>query len=280
MSDLIDAIIKTRETAADIFSKSLTGIEGKSEAEIRDKALSETKNFKELFETGWYDPPPGGVGVLFAQHPFQRLKYDSLRKPLYWPSEEIKFEKETVAMIYSSVVDRRTGMLGDIGFTIYTGKNKKIKYHIKKAYSAILNIAEYAEVGMKLSDLCFFAENSFKNKFKRTKWVTMSSDLNQSINIGHSVPGSFGDKLTFGNTIKEVREIIRTKRIHVIDIENFEIPQTSAFTIESRLENFNDPDMPSVYFHFIVCFKNGEKTILENFSQIFSVVGMDYIDMK
>jgi len=279
MADLIDAIIKTRETTAQIFAKSLVSLDGNTESEIVKKFLAEVESHNELFSEGWYSPPPKGAAVLLDTKPFKRLQYDSLRKPEYWPNETSRLEKESVGMIYFSPVDRKTGMLGDIGFTIYRGENDKIKQHIKNSYAAILEIAKLASVGMKFSELCSLAGSLFDNKFKITRWVTTNSDLNQSMNLGHSVPGSFENDLPMRTTLEEIRQTIRTKRVHVIviDTENFEIPETCAFTIESRLEDIGDPGMPSVYFHFMVCFNKGQKTILENFSEIFKTLGMDYM---
>ena len=138
-------------------------------------------------------------------------------------------------------------------------------------------IAEHTEVGMNFRDLCNFAADSFKGKLTMTKWVARNSDPNQTINLGHTIPGSFEDNLIFGNTFEEIKETIRVKRVPFIDTEDFKIPNTCAFTVESRLEDFKNSNLPSVHFHFIVCFDNGKKTILENFDEIFKTVGMDYI---
>jgi hypothetical protein len=274
MPGLIETIIKTRETAADIFAKSLTNIDGLSELEIKEKLVSEIKNHNEIFPGGWYNPPPSGIAVLIGK---DRLQYDSLRSQIYWPKENIVFEKETVGLIYFSPIDRQTGMIGDIGFTIYRGADEKIKQHLKNIYATILKIAEHTEVGMEFSEICSFALDLYKNKFKTTKWVTVSSP-NLAINLGHSIPGSFENNLDFGNNYEEVKETIKTKRVHINNEEHFKIPETCAFTIESRLEDLHNPNMPSAYFHFIVCFNKGQKTILQNYSQIFSTVGMDYMN--
>ena len=278
MADLIKAVTQTREITANIFAKSLVSLDGNSEAEIAKKILSEIKNHDEILSEGWYVPPPSGIAILLDERPFGRLKYGSLRNSVFWPSEASRLGKETVGLVFFSPIDRKTNMIGDIGFTLYRGDNQKIKSHLRKSYAAILEIAKYAEIGMKFSELCSFADQSFKNKFKITKWAPISSDPNQSINIGHTIPGSLGEKVAFGTYPEEIRENIRTGRIHIIDTEHFKIPETCAFTIESRLEDFSDPDLPSVYFHFIVCFNEGKKTILENFSKIFDVVGMDYMN--
>jgi hypothetical protein len=277
MAGLAETIAETRKTAAHILRRSLVGIEGRSEAEVRDRILLETKNYPELFETGWYDPPKGGAGILFAAYPFERLKYDSLRKPEFEPSEEVRFEEETVGMIYFSPVDRHTGLLGDIGFPLYKGNNGRIRGHIKNIYAAIRKVAEYAQVNMTFSDLCLFAEENFRGRFKPTRWLIVSQNLNQPTNLGHTVPGSLGENIQFGNGIEEAREAIRKNRVFIISGENFAIPRNCAFTLESRLESVDGSGLPSVYFHFIVIFKDGQKTILEDFNDIFKVVGMEYM---
>ena len=254
MSDLIDSVIRTRKIATEIAIQSLKNIDKVSEAEIHKLILSKMSGYNSLFPKGWYDPPPDGIAVLFAEAPFKRLQYNSLRNPAYWSNKENLFKKETVASIYFSPVDKNTGMLGDIGFTVYKGENKKIKRHLKNCYKTILKIAKHVETGMRVSDLCLFASNLFKNKFKMTKWVTISSDPNQSINLGHSVPGSFEKNFTFGNTFEDVKESIREKRVPLIETENFKFPKTCVFVVESRLEDLNNPALPSAYFQFFVCF--------------------------
>lgn len=275
MPDLIHSIIKTRKTGADVFVKALTNVDGLSELEIKEKIVAEIKKHDEIFPEGWYNPPPAGIAVLLGK---DRLQYDSLRNENFWPQNNIFLEKETVGLIYFSPIDRSTGMIGDIGFTIYRGVDEKIKKHLKNTYKVIRSIAEYTKVGMEFSEICSFALNLYKNKFKTTKWVTISSP-NFTINLGHSIPGSFEENFTFGNTYEEIKDSIRTKRVDVNNEEHFKIPETCAFTIESRLEDLNNPAMPSAYFHFIVCFNKGEKTILENYDKIFSAIGMEYMNL-
>jgi hypothetical protein len=281
MSELIDAVIKTREITADIFSKSLVNIDGFSEVKIENKISLEIKNHHELYPLGWYNPPPLGIAVLLAQEPFERLKYDSLRNPIYFSKESFKLEKETVGLIFFSPINRKTNIIGDIGFTLYKGNNEKIKEHLKKTYKVIKKVAEHVQIGMNFSELALFASNLFTSEnFKITKWKTISSDPNASINIGHTIPGSFENNLNLGNTQTEVIENIRKNRVSIEETKNFKIPETCAFTIESRLEDLQNSNFPSAYFHFIVCFDNGKKIILENFSEIFKAVGMDYMNLR
>lgn len=278
MTNLIKTIIKTRRLAADIFVNSLVNINSLSEVEISNKILNEAKNYSEIFPEGWYSPPPSGTAVLLDQAPFKRLQYDSLRNPEFWPKGNIYLEKETVGLIYFSPVDRKTGMIGDIGLTIYRGQNQKIRQHLKNCYFDVLKIVEYVQVGMNFSKICEYALKFFQNKYKLTRWVTISSNPNHKINLGHTLPGSSEENVSFGQTFEKIKENIKSKRLHLQDTEHFKIPKTCAFTIEPRLEDLTDSAIPSGYFHFIVCFNKGKKIILDNYQKIFNVVGMGYMN--
>lgn len=277
MNDFKKVIAQTRETATDILTKSLVNLDRLSEIEISKKILAEIKKHNKIFPEGWYSPPPLGICVLLDQKPFKRLQFETLRKPIAWPNGISKFKKETVGIIYISPIDRKTGMLGDVGFTIYNGENQEIKKHIQKCYKTILSIAEKAEVGMKFSDLYKLAENLFNKNLKIIEWMTTTNDPTLGVNLGHTVPGSFENNLNLGTTFEEIKNTITKKRIYINMVENFKIPATCAFTVEARLADMEKKYLPNVFFHFIVCFNNGKKTILENFDEIFKIVGMDYM---
>lgn len=277
MSDFIKAIKETREIASEIANKSLLNIKHLSEVELREKILSEVLLHNNLFPKGWYDPPPSGVGILFDATPFKRLQFSSLRDEKCFPNKNCTFENESVGMVYFSPIDKVTNMIGDIGLTVYNGNNEKIKQHIKKCYDTTYAIADYAKVGMTFSELFSFAMDLFKNEFKLVEWMTTTSDPNKGINLGHTIPGSFGEGLEFGNSFEQVRETITKNRIYINQVENFQIPQNCAFTVEARLADVNDPELPNTFFHFIVTFDNGQKEILENFENIFKTVNMNYL---
>ena len=82
-TDPIDAVIQTRKISEEIAAKVLGDIDGKSESQVAEELFAEMKNRSEIFPTGWYDPPPGGVSILFDEAPFERLKFDSLRNSKY-----------------------------------------------------------------------------------------------------------------------------------------------------------------------------------------------------
>lgn len=278
MSDLIKAIIQSRNTAAGILEKSLRNLDNNSEIEISKKILKEVSNHDELFPNGWYDPPPGGVCVLLGQTPFKRLQFKTLRNPSAWPNNTSKFSTETVGIIYLSPVDHLTGMFGDIGLTIYSGENKEIKDHIRKCYNVILEVAKKAEARMLFSDLFNEAISSFNNNLKIIEWMTTTNDPTLGINLGHTVPGSYENEVQASASFEELKIKLTKGRIYINGSENFKIPETCAFTVEARLVDNQKKYLPNVFFHFIVCFDHGKKTILENFSEIFKTVGMDYMN--
>ena len=137
MPDHITTIARARALTAEIVADSLRTSEDITELELRDRIFGGMSAHPELYPTGWYDPPEGGVAVLFAQKPYRRLEFDTLRNPQFFSSAAFRFESETVGILYVSTIDRTTGMLGDIGCTLYRGRDERVKAHIRKTYEAI-----------------------------------------------------------------------------------------------------------------------------------------------
>ncbi|MES2409258.1 MAG: hypothetical protein V4509_03070 [Patescibacteria group bacterium] len=281
MADLIKIVEDTRDKATQIALDSISNLIGSSEVELRDRILSKMAEQKEFFPLGWYDPPFGGVAVLFGNDPYDRLKFETLRDPLFSPNESNFYNKESVCIVYLSPIEKETGMIGDIGFTIYDGTDEKIKGHIRDCYNLLLEVANFAKVGLSFAELYAFAMDTFINKGqKRIAWMSTNiwkatNDEKRKINFGHTIPGSFND-FNLGKSYDDIKENIRTKRIFIEDGEIFKIPDTSAFTLEFRLTD-KDAIMPNTHFHFIVTFNKGEKKILANFEQIFIKTGMNYM---
>ncbi|MDB5204901.1 MAG: hypothetical protein JWP09_929 [Candidatus Taylorbacteria bacterium] len=281
MSDLIKIVEDSRDRATQVALDSISDLIGSSEIEVRDRILSKIAEQKIFFPLGWYDPPFGGVAVLFGNDPYDRLKFETLRDPLFSPSESDFYNKESVGIVYLSPIEKETGMIGDIGFTIYNGRDEKIKTHIRDCYNLLIEVANFAEVGQSFGDLYTYAMDVFVNKGqKRIGWMSTNiwkatNDDKRKINFGHTIPGSF-DNLNLGNSFDEIKENIRTKRIFIEEIETFKIPDTCAFTLEARLTD-RDHILPNTFFHFVVVFNDGKKKILANFSEIFIKTGMDYM---
>ena len=275
--DKVAIIQATRKKTADIISQVLQSLEGESELSIRDKILSKLFESSELYPQGWYDPPPGGTSILFGERPFDRLKYESIRDQNFWPSESFRLAEETVGLIYVSSNDKTTGLIGDHGLTIYRGEDEKIKEHIRTVFNTIYSVADAAKIGLTFAALYEKTMRIFNENNKHIKWMTTIHDPLKGVHLGHTVPGSMKNDVVLGHNFEEVKDSVRTKRIYINAQEQFEIPPTCAFTVEARLVDTRDPQMPNIFFHFIVTFSGGKKQILTNFDDIFRTVGMNYM---
>ncbi|MBM3257041.1 MAG: M24 family metallopeptidase [Candidatus Liptonbacteria bacterium] len=274
--DRIQTIIESRKLTGDIMAEALKGVEGISEAGMRDRILANISQYPQFYPTGWYDPPAGGIGVLAAEAPYDRLKFETLRKPESAPQESVPMTAESVSILYASTVDKATGMIGDLGCTVYRGTDEKVREHISNTYKMIYDAAALAEVGMSFRELFAAAMQHFASQWRVIGWMTTNHDPLKT-NLGHTVPGSYGEPISFGNSFEEVRETIRSKRVYINELETFKIPESCAFTFEARLMNPEMPELPNVFVHLMVTFSNGEKKILSNFDGIFKAAGMDYI---
>ncbi|MBI2623376.1 MAG: hypothetical protein HYW65_02260 [Candidatus Liptonbacteria bacterium] len=274
---LIETIARARQTAAESIAKSFENIEGASEAEVRDRILANLAARGSFYPKGWYDPPPGGVAVLFAEKPYARLQFDSLRKPEFFPRADVQFNhKKTVGIVYASPIDRATGMMGDFSCTVYGGSNRRLQEHIRSTYKVVHAVAERAEVGMSFSELYAAALKIFEHQSRAIRWMTTSHDP-LKINLGHTIPGSFEKNFSRGDSFETAKAAIHSGRIYVNAVEEFQIPETCALTVEARLVDVSEPELPNVCVHYIVAFVNGERRILANFNPVFKVMGMDYL---
>ena len=167
-------------------------------------------------------------------------------------------------------------MLGDLGVSLYKGPDTKIREHVRKCYEIVYGVAEHSKVGMKFSELFDFAINFFEKEMTMVGWMTTTNDPLKGTNLGHTVPGSLIGEDMKKTSFDEIKDFITTKRVYINRSEQFIIPETCAFTVESRLVD-KQKTMPNIFFHFIVTFLEGRKEILTNFDEIFRAAGMEYV---
>lgn len=280
---------KTRKIAANslyiVLKKVLSSNEPVSEAQFRDKWLQELRKHKDIFPEGWYTPPPHGIGVLFAtDRNVERLKFKSLRFEEYWPQNNIYLNKKCgFAMLYCSPVDRKSGIIGDFGMSIYFGKNKNIKEIIKKELNILYSIFNKVSVNMKLLDIHKIAkQEAEKNGFTNEWWISNTDPT--GTNYGHTIPGLLPEwnkkEINILNTenFQKIIKLINEGRRFVNAHEEIIIKPGLAFTIEPRALPKNNSKMPTIYFHTIALFKEGGgKELLTDFDEIFKLVGMSYM---
>ena len=280
----------TREIVADCLYETLSELLEQttqfSEVQLRDNWLAKIRTHKNIFRDGWYIPPPHGVIVLFgADDDIKRISTSSMRPEEFWPKDDIYFDKyKGIMFLYFSSVDKKTGIIGDFGMSLYFGKIQKIKDHLKLCFYLDNKIFDYAQVGMRLSDITKFVLNLYQ-KHNLTNNIASSTD-STGTNVGHTIPVSYEDWneeelkiLKNGkNEWQSASDMISKKRMFENIQETLQIKPGMAITIEPRPSVLNDPTIPMVYFHTIALFKeDGTKELLTNFDKILNLVKMDYI---
>lgn len=276
MDTLVSKVIQTRAQAAALLAEVLPESTGRSEREVRDAIRDRAALQSEWYPDGWYDPPEGGVAVLFGDGPqYERLQFDSLRSPQFFASNDVRSGSETVGLVYVSPVDRATGMIGDIGFSFYRGEDVHIQQHLKACHDVLLASAHMIEVGMPFRDIYHTTMDQFAKSEKKIGWMTTDHDP-LKINLGHTVPASLGECVLPQGSFEEVREAIRSSRLYINAEETFRVPATGAFTLEARLTDMSET-LPNAFFHFIVTFSDGKRDIRSDFGDIFTSLEMHYM---
>ena len=96
----VEVCENTRQLTANFVENTLKHHFDISETEFTDKVRAQFVADKNLYDHGWYEPPPYGIAALFSdKNNFKRLQYDTLRKEDYWPKAKYKFGKEEVGLI-------------------------------------------------------------------------------------------------------------------------------------------------------------------------------------
>jgi len=237
----------------------------------------------DLLPDGWYQPPPTGASVLIGSPPtYARVEYESLRDPHTWPRADIRLRDDSLVYAYASPTDRATGMIGDIGVTLYHGPDHRIRQHVATCLELTVRIAALAEVGMELRELYHQAERLVKEAGLGNR--TASATDSGAPNIGHTIPWTFGDysaederRLRNGDPA-DVSDLISRQRIFLNPSTRRRIEPTMAFTVEPRMSS---PSLPLSSFHIIVAFREGRKTISSEFGRLFRIFGMEeYLPRK
>ncbi|OGY23078.1 MAG: hypothetical protein A2172_05210 [Candidatus Woykebacteria bacterium RBG_13_40_15] len=276
----IDICNNTRNLAAKYVEEVLKDSTTISEAEFRDKIKNKFAENKNIYERGWYEPPPFGIAALFSEiNNFGRLRFDTLRKQEFWSSTKYRMEKGSVGIVYLSPVNRGTATIGDFGLTIYQGDNVSIKQHFKNSLDVIEQIADYTQVGMEFREIHNQARKLFKEiGVNNDRTVTYTDKV--GTNLGHTIPWTWENpseleiNVINSRDFNKIKDLISHKRINVNREEKFKVPENVAFTIEARLEDTNNLSLPLVFFHVIVQFIDGNKRVNSNFNSVFKLLKM------
>jgi Metallopeptidase family M24 len=277
-AERIAIIQRTRMTASAALANTLGASDNNSsERGICDRWLKTTANDKAVCAEGWYQPPPGGACILIG-HPedrFGRLNYDSLRNPDTWSRANIMLREDSLVYAYASPFDRETGLIGDIGLTLYRGSEQSIWDHLTRCLEVTIRIASFAEVGMELRELFHYAQQQIQTAELTNETSTTQSGTS---NIGHTVPWSYEEypsealQCLKQGSMQELRDMISAARVSINSRASVKIQPTMAFTVEPQISSSS---APICSYHLIVTFSEGSKNISPSFDRLFEIFGME-----
>lgn len=274
----LDDVRRARCAAANGLRAALTDITtAGSEREVADRWLAEMKRDPSLRQGGWYEPPPGGVSVLAGNGPdFRRLNFTSLRDPTVWPSDTVALSDGCLLYAYASPVNRHSGMIGDVGVTLYNGGISSIRDHLALCAEITAKIVCHAEVGMELRDVFHYGEHLIANEGLCNETYSVS-DPTGDVDLGHTIPWSYCDyaeaelnALRCGSAADVARAVSKA-RAFVNASQRQRIAPTMAFTVEPRVRSAL---LPLVACHVIVVFSEGKKQVYGGLGQLLQQFGM------
>ncbi|MFH0773588.1 MAG: hypothetical protein V1922_04735 [bacterium] len=290
IEEKLAACMSTRSWAAQSFYFALKELlktkSPLSEAMLRNHWIDEMRKNQNIYPNGWYLPPPNGIGVLFGtEDKYERMNYKSLRPEEMYPKNNILLDKKRgVIYVYASPVDKKTGMIGDWGMTIYFGKNPEIITHLQRCLSLNKQVLSYIQVGMTFKEVTIYANTLFTQLHLSNEVTSITDTSSSGVNVGHTVPASYENwmseelEIFNGNDWRNIVNMISKKRKFLNLTEPLPIQSGMAFTIEQRLTHRDNPQIPMSSFHTIALIhQNGKKELLTNFDQIFHLTGMNYM---
>ncbi len=182
---------------------------------------------------------------------------------------------------YASPVDRATGLIGDLGISLYRGSNERIQRHVAHCWDVTRRIAHDAKVGMELRELYHTATAIISDQGLRNAIVSVTDA--DGTNIGHTIPWTDrpmtddeASAVASGN-VTRIAHAVSQARVFVNQSATTRISPGMAFTVEPRLST---GDLPAVGFHLIVGFDDdGRQEIVTEFAPLFERFDMELADV-
>lgn len=247
-----------------------------SEYDLARHWLDNNKAAGDLYDKGWYDPPPEGAIILFGkqQDGYRRISAPSFRPEPMWPQANIFYDQDDILTVYTSPVCRSTNLIGDFGLSLYRGKDSEILAHFENVLITSLEIARFARAGMCFAEL--YATGMAHAKARGLKNAIESRSDLTGTNIGHSIPLSYAsdkshDSLRGAANFDSVKAAISNGRKFINARETQIIERTMSFTIEPRLLT---DTLPGIFYHLTVIIEDGAVFICHGFTPVFEAFGM------
>ncbi len=291
VEEKINIFKKTRKIATESFydalQNELNTNEQVSEAQLRNAWLDSMRESGQILEDGWYQPPPHGMAVLFAKDTDgvqSRLNFTSLRVQENWPRDDVFLDIGSgLISVYASPVDKRTGIIGDFGLTLYLGSDKDIQNHLRATYKLTNKIADYMQIGMTFAEVTKYAhglmqDNGFVNEVECTTEPSLGD------NVGHTIPAVYESWTQEEQAVidvgdmEQMKDVISNNRIYLSSNEDTKIAPGMAITVEPRPTISSNSKIPMGFYHTVCIFhENGEKEFVTEFGKIFRLASMDYM---
>ncbi len=248
-----------------------------SECDLAEAWLGALRGSPDLYEDGWYTPPPHGMVTLFGKKAdrYKRICESSFRPEPMWPRQDLIYDSEDILAAYASPVHKATNLIGDFGLTLYAGPSQDIRAHCVNVLQTSLHIAQNARVGMGFNELYQFGIEYGASQGLRNDIASPSDPT--ATNIGHSIPLSWAgdtahEALARAKNFAEITHTLRYGRQFVNGVETQRIEENMAFTVEPR---FSSGSLPQAWFHLTVIFENGNRRIVHGFRPVFETCGLD-----
>ena len=283
IEERLDICKSTRQIAANGLLSALSGLldeKDVSEQDLHVAWFSELAQNDSIFKMGWYDPPFGGMAVLFgSDSDHERLDYMTLRQRSLAAQENVILDRGSgLIYVHASPVDRETGIIGDFGMTIYLGENPLIRDYLSNCYELTKEVGEFVQVGMTLADIYNFAE-------KRRAEFSRNNDCVNYIDsdIGYTVPEPCCDwsnedqKVFRTGLMRKIKKVIDSKRKFVSSTDDSKIVEGMSIAIEPRLAILDNSHIPMASYHDICAVYPGHVEMLGGFDPIFEACGMNWI---
>jgi hypothetical protein len=282
MSCVIETIRKLRRQNAQALADAVRETEAAnpSEVELRDAYYRNLRAIPGTLTEGWYMPPPHGIILSIGNPPdFARAGRKSFRPDDTWPNASSRLSSESLVYAYASPVDRNTGLIGDIGCSLYRGGNPAVRQHIHSTWQVTREITEFVKPGMTFAEIF---EHSEKIIAGAGMWnIAESIHDGSTTDIGHSVPWSDVEPDESEHQILEhgaapgIADVVSHKRAFVNSRNQMIVGDNMAVTIEPRVVS---AALPMASFHFVVAFESGEKQVITEFGPLLEVFEMEGFD--
>lgn len=258
-----------RATLLDLF-----GRDGVTELRFRDEWLGRLADQPELTLSGWYEPPPLGMAVLFghddAEVPFG---FASLRPQQYWPSERTLNWDHGLMYAYCSPVHLKDRLPADFGMTLYFGRDPDVRAHFATALSLTHQVMQQITPRTMARQLFRQSEDLFRGAGMRNNVASVTDSV--PVDLGHSLPLVRDVDLNNGRQLSDAaKTTLRDGRLFISESADWELSRPPQFTIEPSLVSLKNSKLPQVSPHYVLALSDAGVAICEDCDALYSEFGL------